>query len=1414
MTADIALRGFIERIEFGNGFLFVSGWVSTEDNRALEEDLLLRIEGVPELVITSLLHRPDLESANIAGGQAGFAHAMRTGLRFREPPQIYASTRGSPEIVLSGPGTFFTPFQPAGAFDYIAEEGIGGWLYDPASTVADEVSFLVIDGTVKVPLGKRSSRPDLPYDSGTEQLFGFFVSNEAIVRALRAAHVPAGNGSAKLTLVSSSRLIAEEVTPWLPSDPDAGENVAEPSDGDALATGPAQPIILHVDRMYRAGSYVAVLGWATNEDRSAVGQGLYFQLDDGEEIFVPELDDRPELARKGMAGGRASFGVVFAWPEDRDLPNRLAIRTKAGDANASATLTKAHFRTEQVLAGLAVLGRTLRGTSLDLAAAGRSREAELILNDLHRMSIPLDALEDGERFWGAAGQLKTGFQLGARDVFGFLRGQDPLQSFAAGQKATIAIASSDALVEAAELDLGPAGPGRLEIAETDRVSGWLVSGQGEDDYAELDVYVNGIRYLTDKADRSRSDLIQKRITTKGGGFRFEPSNPDPASRSVEIRVAQAFTDNYLAGADGRLALDSQDRPNLDRLYSVVNSVRPRRVCVIVPIYNAAEHLTLCLESLVRHTDSLGRILLIDDCSPDPRIGEILADYEDFTNISSVRNETNLGFTRTVNRGIAMAGEDDVVFLNSDTIVTPGWLQGLRLAAYSGPKVATATAVSNNSGAFSVPEINVDNAFPVGWDVDDFARLVRQSALASYPRVPTGNGFCMFVRRDCIEAIGILDEAAFPVGYGEENDFCMRALRAGYEHVCDDRTFVYHKRSASFGATRSEHNARGRETLRLRYPEYQRLTAIFDTGSDMLGMRWRVRKSVAEYRQSAGKPLPRVAFVISTKTGGTPQTNRDLMAALADRYEPWVLRCDSRQIEVYRFDSGREELVFTHRLRDRILPAIHRSSEYNEAMTKLLVRYGFEMVHIRHLAWHGVDLPAICQQLGLPVILSFHDFYTVCPTTKLLDENRTYCGGKCTSSGGDCAVELWEASLFPALKHNFVHRWREIFQEAFEQCGAFVTTSERAKDVLVRNFPQHLDRDFHVIPHGRSFAETTIACTFPEPSKPLRVLVPGNISPAKGADLIREIVALDTARTVEFHILGDAGHIEARDGIVLHGLYDRDEFGAIVGALRPSVGAVFSIWPETYCHTLTEMWSAGIPVVGIDIGAVGERIQEHGGGWLVPLGSSATDILALLRRIKQSRSDVRDKVNAIIDWQNGYGRTYNAEYMALKYDRLYRQVRKQHLSLLNPFAARDLKEIAVLTGRSFEGEAQAPFRQLTRNRIGSDRVYWHVGRDWSVLEGPVLVDQLVVVPDRLAKGDGQRIVDIAVQRKLPFHVLMGRTYAGSRNSLFGSGGDIGQEDRRLFSDAASVMVIESEHEAWARQFTDHVIAINGRQELPI
>lgn len=269
-----------------------------------------------------------------------------------------------------------------------------------------------------------------------------------------------------------------------------------------------------------------------------------------------------------------------------------------------------------------------------------------------------------------------------------------------------------------------------------------------------------------------------------------------------------------------------------------------RTTIVIPVYNAADEVRDCLRSVIKHTDlTQNRVIVIDDASPEADVVPMLAEFANVQGLELRPNNGNIGYTCTANRGLELAGRDDVVLLNSDTYVTPRWLEGLRSAAYSRDKIATVTAMSDNAGAFSFPDFNTYCLRPARMSPEEYAVLITQATQHCIPpEVPTGSGFCMYVCRAMVDECGVFDHNAFPRGYGEENDFCMRALKAGWVHLVSPWSFVYHVRTASFKGAKDALVKSGLDVVMKRYPDYARLVKTAFSAQDMQNLRTAARNA--------------------------------------------------------------------------------------------------------------------------------------------------------------------------------------------------------------------------------------------------------------------------------------------------------------------------------------------------------------------------------------------------------------------------------------------------------------------------------------------------------------------------------------------------------------------------------------------
>ncbi|MDW8399720.1 MAG: glycosyltransferase, partial [Acetobacteraceae bacterium] len=288
----------------------------------------------------------------------------------------------------------------------------------------------------------------------------------------------------------------------------------------------------------------------------------------------------------------------------------------------------------------------------------------------------------------------VGFFVGA-DALG--RAVDALRPFRAGARHRWSVESSGAEVAMRAGVHEPLSRGRLEGLQEGVLRGWAAL-QGQPQRAlSVAIEIEGVPFATLRAGLRRDDL--------GGlpcGFAL-PLRLDPSGIGAPVVAAR------IAGEAAPLPGSGLALPALlptpraaDGPWRVLSRGRPR-VSVVVPVHDAPEDVARCLAALVERTTGAARLIVLDDASTDPRIAGVLAPYRGMPGVLVAENPANLGFTATCNRGIALAGRDDVVLLNSDAEVPPRWLEGLVAAAYSAPDIASATPLSDNAGPFSVAE---------------------------------------------------------------------------------------------------------------------------------------------------------------------------------------------------------------------------------------------------------------------------------------------------------------------------------------------------------------------------------------------------------------------------------------------------------------------------------------------------------------------------------------------------------------------------------------------------------------------------------------------------------------------------------------------------------------------------------------
>jgi GT2 family glycosyltransferase/glycosyltransferase involved in cell wall biosynthesis len=604
------------------------------------------------------------------------------------------------------------------------------------------------------------------------------------------------------------------------------------------------------------------------------------------------------------------------------------------------------------------------------------------------------------------------------------------------------------------------------------------------------------------------------------------------------------------------------------------------VDIIVPVYNGVAVLLRCLNSVLGSISVTPfSVIIIDDASPDPSVQSILAMFASDERVTLLRNEVNLGFVGTVNRGMR-GSTRDVVLLNSDTEVTDGWLD--RLAGHAAAEgVCSVTPMSNNATVYSFPSI------PGGEDIDSTLLHEYDSALAEANagrsvEIPTGHGFCMFITRRSIEDVGLFDQEAFGRGYGEENDFCLRGRARGWRHLLATDTFVYHQGSVSFSETALTHQTQGMEVVRGRYPTYlsdiaryveadpaapHRISAVLT----LLARRGSSCHVYVAHRLGGG-----VDVALERDIAHQLQLNPDVVSV--------VLRPSGRK--------GRGVLVEFRVDGHAVRAGVSDAGSNVASLASVLATLRIEDVVVHHTMGYNFDIERLVRGLSSSFAVRLHDFYAVCPQVNLADEYGEYCG---EPGPAGCAACL---SRRPAAGATDIESWRLQHNWLFRHARRVTAPSA---DAAMRLSRHQRGAAVHVEPNLERVADAEPVCRpvqfarRPEVSG-VHVAVLGTLAVHKGYWAVRRLVERQDMNDGPVHVTL-LGAVDAAlpplssPRLVATGPYDGDgELAALLRETDPDVIWFAARWPETFSFTLSTAMETDLPIVAPRLGAFVERLE--------------------------------------------------------------------------------------------------------------------------------------------------------------------------------------------------------------------------------
>lgn len=614
--------------------------------------------------------------------------------------------------------------------------------------------------------------------------------------------------------------------------------------------------------------------------------------------------------------------------------------------------------------------------------------------------------------------------------------------------------------------------------------------------------------------------------------------------------------------------------------------------IIIPVYNGFQFLEPLIKSIIKNTSINYRILMCDDKSSDEKVLPLLKHFQEqnpLVDIILLENEQNFGFIKTVNKLVTHT-QNHFVLLNTDTEVPPHWLERLMYPIFKMKNIASTTPFTNAGTICSFPNYLEDNPIFENMDLESLDQYFQYVNFEkTYIEIPTGVGFCMGVNKNLVDKIGMFDEV-FGKGYGEENDWCQRALKEGYKNIHVTNLFVYHKHGGSFPSEEKKRLiAQNLALLNHKHPSYghQVQQLIQKNKLEML------RKLIQIKIQSE---LLYTKLIIDHGLGGGANhyidesfdNNTELSQLII------LIRYDFNVTQTYKVAFAFKGLNYNI-----------SSSSLFEAFT-FLSGFRINEIFLNSLVSYP-DVKEIIQEIVFlkektksKVILPIHDFFPVCPSYTLLNEKMQYCGVPANLEiCKNCLINNKnEFKIFE--QETNIAKWRTSWNSINKIADEIICFSNSSKEIYLKAYPE-ISNKIIIKPHDISGRYKKIY----DPNKKIDKIiigVLGGINEAKGAKVIQNLVDFIDVNNLNAKVvvIGEISITINSSSFEVTGRYNKKDLPDIVKMFHITQFLIPSICPETFSYTTDEIIQMGYPLIVFDIGAPAERVQKYQLGTVVKI----------------------------------------------------------------------------------------------------------------------------------------------------------------------------------------------------------------------
>ena len=450
---------------------------------------------------------------------------------------------------------------------------------------------------------------------------------------------------------------------------------------------------------------------------------------------------------------------------------------------------------------------------------------------------------------------------------------------------------------------------------------------------------------------------------------------------------------------------------------------------------------------------------------------------------------------------------------------------------------------------------------------------------------------MGVNKDLVDKIGMFD-TIFGKGYGEENDFCQRAIKAGYKNIHITNLFIYHKHGGSFPSETKKRLIEQNYTILCnKFPNYESdiKTCIQE---DKLKILREYMQIQLDFHFSSHKVL---IFDHNLGGGANDYTQQNIQKRRKIGEAIFLIKYDWKETKSYFCEFY---------VNDKIFKIIAKTLSEIDEIFKL---FDFDEIFVNSLVSYDAYRDTIMlieknvKTKNAKLIIPLHDYFPICPNYVLLDHNSQFCNipediWRCRECLANNENDFKQFNFIPDIK-----RWRLEWSSLFKLSTEVIAFSSASAKIFKKVYPEHINK-LKIIPHNISGRYENIYDKKLSLQSKRVIGILGGINIPKGALVIKDIVKYIEENSLDAKIIliGEISeHIES-PYFYKTGRYQISELPALVKKLEITEFLIPSIWPETFSYTTDEIMQLGYPLTVFDIGAPAERVAIYENGRVIPM----------------------------------------------------------------------------------------------------------------------------------------------------------------------------------------------------------------------